>query len=136
MGCWDIKGKALNVPVYELLGGRYHSQLKAYASNIILGRESHDMARDVAQTEERGFRSIKAQLGDGTLKEDLDRFKILRDTVGPDVDLMIVLNAGYDALDAYQAVQQWEEFGLTWPGELHFACNDVSLATGTIYAQV
>ena len=34
MACWDIKGKALNVPVYQLLGGLYQEQLETYASDV------------------------------------------------------------------------------------------------------
>jgi L-alanine-DL-glutamate epimerase-like enolase superfamily enzyme len=114
MACWDIKGKALNVPVYELLGGRCQSQLKAYASDIYWEENLQDMARNAARIVKKGFRSIKAHLGYGTPREDLKRVKILRDTVGQDVDIMIDLNAGYSALDAYEAARRWEEFGLTW----------------------
>ena len=34
MACWDIKGKALNVPVYQLLGGLFQDKLETYASDI------------------------------------------------------------------------------------------------------
>ena len=37
MGCWDIKAKALNVPLYKLLGGKCREGLRAYASQIQFG---------------------------------------------------------------------------------------------------
>ena len=43
---WDIKGKALEVPVYQLLGGLYQNKLKAYASDIYWQEDSSDMAKE------------------------------------------------------------------------------------------
>ena len=37
IACWDIKGKALGVPVYKLLGGKTNPKLRAYASQLQFG---------------------------------------------------------------------------------------------------
>ena len=37
IACWDIKGKALGLPVYKLLGGKTHDSLRAYASQLQMG---------------------------------------------------------------------------------------------------
>jgi len=114
MACWDIKGKALNVPVYQLLGGRYYNQVQVYASDIYWEENPQDMARNAVRIVESGFRAVKAHIGYGTPRVDLERVKMLRESIGPHIDLMIDLNAGYDSLDAYQAARLWEQFGLTW----------------------
>ena len=44
--CWDIKGKALNVPVYKLIGGKTNSKLRAYASQLQFGWRKLIQAND------------------------------------------------------------------------------------------
>src|SRR3989338_6984144 len=45
MACWDIKGKALKVPVYQLLGGLYRDKIEAYASDIYWEEDPEVMAK-------------------------------------------------------------------------------------------
>lgn len=114
MACWDIKGKSLNVPVYQLLGGLYRDQIPAYASDIYWEENPKDMAKNAERILKNGFSAIKAHLGCQSSQDETKRVKILRETCGPDVRLMIDLNAGYNALEAYQAAQLWESFNLHW----------------------
>jgi len=114
MACWDIKGKALEVPVYQLLGGLYREKIEAYASDIYWEENPDVMGRNAARVVEMGFRTIKAHLGCLSPKEEIRRVKVLRDTAGPDIDLMIDLNGGYNHLQAFQAAKTWESFDLLW----------------------
>ena len=114
MACWDIKGKALNVPVYQLLGGLYRDKIQAYASDIYWEENPNDMAKNAARIVRRGFRAVKAHVGYESPKADLERVKAIRDAIGQDIQLMIDLNAGYNLLEAYQASQLWEPFELIW----------------------
>lgn len=78
MALWDLKGKALGQPVWNLLGGRFRDRIPVYGH-----------ARTVERADElvaRGYRALKA--GVVTLK-DVDAVYRLREHVGPDVDLMI-----------------------------------------------
>jgi len=114
MACWDIKGKALNVPVYQLLGGLYQEQLEAYASDVYWEENTDDMVRNAIRIKELGFKTIKAHIGYKPPSEDIEKVQALRSALGNDTNVMIDLNAGYNSFDAYQASRLWEQFNLTW----------------------
>ena len=114
MACWDIKGKALNVPVFQLLGGLYRDKIEAYASDIYWEEEPKKMGENASRIKSLGYGTIKAHLGCKPPKEDTLRVQALRDAIGPDIDLMIDLNGGYNRLQAFQAAKLWEPFNLYW----------------------
>ena len=114
MACWDIKGKALDVPVYQLLGGLYSDKLEAYASDIYWEENPEDMAANAVRIVEMGFNTIKIHIGFKPPKEDYLRIKAIRKAIGDEVELMVDLNCGYDFMQASQALRLWEEFELKW----------------------
>ena len=128
MACWDIKGKALNVPVYQLLGGLYHDKLEAYASDIYWEYDTKPMTNCAERIVNQGFKTVKAHIGYKSPKEDLERIQILRSAIGDKIDLMIDLNAGYNHLDAYQAVKLWGDFDLKWLEEPLLSQQNEALA--------
>ena len=92
MALHDIKGKALGVPVYELLGGLYRRQVRmAHSIGII------DNERAVAEAREaisEGIRTIKLKIGKDA-RRDVEIVAAIRDAVGPDVDITVDANQGY-----------------------------------------
>ena len=114
MACWDIKGKALNIPVYQLLGGLYRDKIETYASDIYWEDNPKSMGDSAIRIANKGFRTIKAHVGYKSPRLDTERVKILREAIGNDINLMIDLNGGYSRLEAYQAAQLWEKFNLMW----------------------
>jgi galactonate dehydratase len=88
---WDIKGKLLNVPVYELLGGPTRDRVRVY------GRASS--AEQMKQRKSEGFTVIKTGVAKKThanivenprfIKYAVDNFASLRDAGGPDMDIAI-----------------------------------------------
>lgn len=112
--CWDIRGKALGVPVYQLLGGKGCDRLEAYASDIYWEEDVEEIARDAERLLEKGFRNLKAHIGCQPPEIDIQRVRRLREAVGRDVRLMIDLNCGYTPDEANRALELWGSYDLFW----------------------
>jgi len=112
--CWDIMRKALDVPVYKLLGGRFHEKVRAYASDLWWEEDAASMAKKAASFVEQGFDIVKTHLARLSPAEDEARVKAIREAVGPDVGFMIDINCGYDLGDAMEAMKRWGEYDLFW----------------------
>jgi L-alanine-DL-glutamate epimerase-like enolase superfamily enzyme len=87
---WDLMGKVCNQPVARLLGGYYRERIKPYGS--ILFDEPDPLRQRLEQTVARGFKAIKLgwrPFGRRDRKTDELLVRTARDTVGPDVELMV-----------------------------------------------
>jgi len=114
IACWDIKGKALGVPCYELLGGKSRDTLQAYASDVYWEQDVDAVAENARRIARLGYNIIKAHLGYVSADEDTPRVRAIREAIGPDIKLMIDLNAGYDLMEARRAIKQWAPYDLAW----------------------
>lgn len=114
VACWDIWAQAEGVPVYELLGGARRQQVEAYASD--LHWDDPDYMADVAAAYvEAGFRYVKTHLGyPGEYDRDLKRVEALRRAIGPEHDLMIDINTGFDRATALRFGRDVCEFRPYW----------------------
>jgi L-alanine-DL-glutamate epimerase-like enolase superfamily enzyme len=122
---WDIAGKAMNVPVWKLLGAGYRDKVKAYASTLF--RPTPDaMKRAVEEYLKHGFKAIK--FGWGVFGRDIDTdialVKAAREAAGPRLDIMVDggwYGVGYDDPFRARAVKDWikvaqalDELGVVW----------------------
>lgn len=105
---WDIKGKALGVPVYQLLGGRCNegARLHAFADqdNVEV------MAETVNHLADQGWTWFKMKIGFG-MDEDLARYRALREAIGDRVRFQVDGNTGYTLGEAVQTLTQMESLG-------------------------
>lgn len=93
MALWDIKGKALNVPVYELLGGAARDRIMVYS--WIGGDRPDDVVREAIDRRDRGFKAIKMNATEelhyidsfDKIQAVVDRVKSIRDAVGFDLNI-------------------------------------------------
>lgn len=131
---WDIKGKALGLPVYELLGGKTNDTLRTYASQIQFGwdgnfrfmgsaEEYAEAARlavadgydcvkiDPIMLDEKGQRygDLKKMYPNKLLRLFYDRVKAVRDAVGPDVDIILETHSLPSATSGIQLGDIYEE---------------------------
>ena len=113
---WDLKGKALGLPLYRLLGG-YRDSVPVYVSTAYYqeNQTTDDVARDVASVVDRGFKAVKMRVGGATLKEDIARVTAARKAIGDDIDLMVDANFGYNEHHlGIQAGLAFQNLGVRW----------------------
>jgi L-rhamnonate dehydratase len=115
LALWDIKGKALGMPIWKLLGGGFADSLRPYASTLFgaTPAETGDRARRFA---DQGFTAVKFgwdPMGKDA-KTDVALVREARRGLGPDLDLMIDAGLVYDAKTAIQRARAFEEFDLYW----------------------
>lgn len=116
---WDLKGKALDVPVYTLLGGKYRSRVRLYASKVpgIIDPKSEDEAETLAkrlnELLKEGYTAFKLGGGLG-LEADLRSVEIARETVGEDCKIMLDAGCAYGFEEAVRLGKKLQKFGVEW----------------------
>ncbi len=107
MACWDIQGKAAGVPVYELLGGakRPHAVRCRFSVGAY---DEPRLKRVVSERVDAGFTTIKVKVG-GTSDDDLHRVRAAREVMGPELDLVIDANCGWDVDTAIAKVKALQD---------------------------
>lgn len=134
MALLDLKGKALGVPVYQLLGGAYRTSLKLYANYWFTGggHTPEDYAAQAKKVMAAGFSGLKFDpfahtnyLYGTDLAPDLsltgaqqDRAvavtRAVREAIGPDADLMLETHAMLNGQQAVRMAERLAPFNLTW----------------------
>lgn len=110
MACWDIAGKAADKPVYELLGGACRSL--SIRCRFSMGAYDVPRAQQRAQQLiDQGFDTIKVKVGTAP-EEDLARVRGVRDVIGPDRQLMIDANCGWDVDTAIRCINELQDCNL------------------------
>lgn len=104
MACWDIIGKEAGKPIYELLGGAVRP--RAIRCRFSMGAYAPERARNrAAQLVQEGFTTIKVKVGT-VPHEDVERVRIVREVIGPKLDMVIDANTGFDADTAIAVFEQ------------------------------
>jgi len=121
--CWDIVGKALDQPVYRLLGGAVRDRIKAYANGWYTVErtpaEFHEAARSVV---EKGYRALKLDpfgAGSWELTPDerrraLELVEAVRDAVGPETEILIEMHGRFTPAEAVRLARELEPFAPGW----------------------
>ncbi len=111
---WDIKGKALGVPVSALFGG--HRDLIPTYANCAHHMAPDDLAERAASYVEKGHKALKIRGTRSfvTLDEATERVRQVRAAIGPDIKLMVDVNGSWDVDTAIQQLKRWESFDVYW----------------------
>jgi len=123
---WDIKGKAMNQPVWKLLGG-FRDRVPTYASGAL----TRDLTLDEVVSAgpklvAKGFRQMKTQMalpGKTNARIEADRMRRVRESIGPDIDLMCDINQRWSVQQAISFGKRVEEVGLYWVEDVT-TCDD------------
>ncbi len=111
MACWDIAGKAVGKPVYELLGGACRPL--TVKSRFSLGAYEPFVAAERAiERVSVGFDTIKVKVGTDPMK-DVARVKAVRDAIGPAIALTVDANGGWDEFNASRCLKELADCDLT-----------------------
>lgn len=105
---WDIKGKALGVPVYELLGGKTREKIRVYASVMTKETDPESLTRSYKELQDMGFNAAKIfvngpvrttndgrdEFFSGRIEDELEKVRICREAVGPHFDFILEAHRG------------------------------------------
>jgi L-alanine-DL-glutamate epimerase-like enolase superfamily enzyme len=112
---WDIRGKALNQPLWKLLGGA-RQRVPTYASGALRRNLSLDeVVAAAGRLKEKGFREMKTQLalpGDTSPAKEVERMRRVREAIGPDIKLMCDINQRWRVEQAIDIGRRVEDAGV------------------------
>lgn len=120
---YDLKGKILDLPVYQLLGGLCREKIPL--EWIVMMDEPEVQAEMALKYLDAGFRSIKMHVG-GDPKMAVKRFRTVRDAVGPDIPIAIDMasvagtQSHWNAHDALRLIEELDKY------DLHYAEQPVT----------
>ncbi|MFN3377847.1 MAG: galactonate dehydratase [Runella zeae] len=123
MALWDIKGKDLGVPVYQLLGGKVRESVPCYANGWFAPAKTPDeFAVKAKQAAEQGFKALKwdpfgnsyLQIERNQLNEAMACVGAVYDAVKDQADIIIEGHGRFDIPTAVRIGQALSEFDILW----------------------
>ncbi|MDW3649361.1 MAG: mandelate racemase/muconate lactonizing enzyme family protein [Bacteroidia bacterium] len=152
---WDLAGKALELPVYQLLGGKFRDKVRLYMDTALYQSRlpgPEQFAEAAKEAKEMGFTAIKFDLdqandpnkydrynwtaSNAELERMYDQIAAAREAVGPDIDICADMHGRYDAISGHQVAKMMEPLKLMWleepiPAENVDAYKAIKASTST-----
>ena len=112
---WDIRGKVADRPVYKMLGG-FTDKVPVYIAGGYYeeGKGLEDLASEMEAAVSMGARAVKMKVGGAAINEDVERVRVARQAVGPDVKLMVDANCAYRFYEAIELARKIETYEIFW----------------------
>ena len=123
MACWDIIGKTVGLPVYQLIGGKFRDRIRAYANGWYqVDREPEAFAERAQAVVEKGYTALKfdpfgsafGRIDQKEIDLSIAIVAAVREAVGPDVDLLIEGHGRFDPLLSVKIGRLLEPFNPGW----------------------
>ncbi|MBK1878979.1 mandelate racemase/muconate lactonizing enzyme family protein [Pelagicoccus mobilis] len=113
---WDLKCKALGLPLWKLLGGSAQTKVEAYNTDGgWLNWSKEQLVSDCKRmVEEEGYRAVKIKVGGDSGNEDLRRLEAVREALGPEVRIMTDANGRWSLPQAIQLGSKLADFDVVW----------------------
>ena len=130
---WDLAGKALNVPVYQLLGGKFRDKIRVYCDTALYQNrlpQPKDFAEAASKAKAMGFNAMKFDLdqandpnkydafnwtaGPAELSRMYDQIAAARQAVGPNIDILVDMHGRYDLPTGQAVAKRLEPLNLLW----------------------
>ncbi|MBI1356611.1 MAG: mandelate racemase/muconate lactonizing enzyme family protein [Acidobacteria bacterium] len=152
---WDLAGKALGVPVYQLLGGKFRDKVRLYMDTALYQfrlPEPEQFAKAAKESVDMGFTAVKFDLDQANDPNKYDRFNwtaspaelqrmvdqmsAAREAVGPNIDICADMHGRYDLPTGQQVARLMEPIRLMWleepvPAENTDAYKIITQSTST-----
>ena len=116
---WDLKGKALGLPLYALLGGAYRKTVRLYASkvpglkNINDEKETSLLVERLRLLMKKGYTAFKLGGGLG-VESDIRSVEVARETVGSKCKIMFDAGCVYDLKEAFKLGKHLQDLDVEW----------------------
>lgn len=120
---WDLAGKAVGQPVYNLLGGAFRTRLRVYANGWARGRDPGAVAEQARAVVARGFTALKFDPFPGPWRAWIDRadearaveqVRAVREAVGPEVDVLVEVHRRLAPVHAVRVARLMEPYAPFW----------------------
>ncbi len=121
--CWDILGKSLGVPAWQLFGGKHRDHLRVYANGWYQGpRDPVFFAEKAAEMVAKGYTALKfdpfggayQQIDKASERLSIQIVAAVRAAVGPDVDILVEAHDRFTVTNAIRLGRALEEFKPMW----------------------
>lgn len=112
---WDLMGKTVNKSVHKLLGG-YRDKIPTYIAGGYYeeGKGLKELAQEMEENLSIGAKAIKMKVGGVPINEDVERVRVVRETIGPDIKLLVDANNAYTAHEAIELARKMEKYEPFW----------------------
>ncbi|WP_280438454.1 mandelate racemase/muconate lactonizing enzyme family protein [Nocardia carnea] len=121
--CWDIKGKALGVPVWQLLGGAVTDRIPAYANGWYTTERTPEAYAEAARgVVARGYRALKIdpfgsgryELSHAETMRTVALIEAVREAIGPDTELMLEMHGRFNPATAIRLARELAPYRPAW----------------------
>ncbi|MEZ4776703.1 MAG: mandelate racemase/muconate lactonizing enzyme family protein [Bacteroidia bacterium] len=152
---WDLTGKALGLPVYQLLGGKFRDKIRVYCDTALYQNQlpkPEKFAESALEAKKMGFTAVKFDLDQrndpnkydlynwtaspGEIQRMYDQMAAAREAVGPNIDICADMHGRYDAITGEIVAKRLEPLNLMWleepiPAENAEAYQKITQSTTT-----
>ena len=119
---WDLWGQTLKTPVHALIGGAYRDSIPAYATGFYYKESDLEdfrvglpvLKEEAERYADSGFQMFKVKLGLLEVEDDYERLRIVRETVGPKMKILIDCNHAYNYSTALKLGRLIEPLTIDW----------------------
>ncbi|SHJ27009.1 mandelate racemase/muconate lactonizing enzyme family protein [Pseudozobellia thermophila] len=152
---WDLAGKALNLPVYQLLGGKFRDRIRVYMDTALYQNklpQPEDFAASAKEAVDMGFTAVKFDLDQANdpnkydaynwtanpaeIQRMYDQMAATREAIGPNIDICADMHGKYDAPTGEKVAKMLEPLNMMWleepiPAENVDAYKKITESTST-----
>jgi len=152
---WDLAGKALNLPVYQLLGGKFRDKIRVYMDTALYQNKlpkPEDFAASAKEAVDMGFTAVKFDLDQSNdpnkydkynwtaspaeIQRMYDQMAAAREAVGPNIDICADMHGRYDTTSGERVAKVLEPLNMMWleepiPAENVEAYKKITESTST-----